>query len=164
MSLTVPTRPRSLPPSAGGYFAIFASGFVSLVLFVLILDQLGTSSTRLTLALVLFPAVAILVFGGFTFTNSLAGWHTSDRACPPAISAASMLASLLGATGFVALPGAFFFLGFDALPFTIGIMLGLLAHGVLIAPFARKDGSYTLAGFLGRRFESRILRLAAAIA
>ena len=164
MSLTAPIRPRTPPASAGGYFAILASGFVSLVLLLLIFDQLGSPSARLTLAQVAFPGLAVLVIGALTVTNSGAGWHACNRACPPAISAVSTLAAVLGATGFVALPGAFFFLGFDALPFTIGIMLGLMLHVVLIAPFARKDGSYTLASYLGRRFESRMLRLSAAVA
>ena len=164
MSLTAPIRSRTPPASAGGYFAILASGFVSLVLLLLIFDQLGSPSARLTLAQAAFPGLAVLVIGALTVTNSGAGWHAANRACPPAIGAVSTLAAVLGATGFVALPGAFFFLGFDALPFTIGIMLGLVLHVVLIAPFARKDGSYTLASYLGRRFESRMLRLSAAIA
>ena len=161
MSVTASSR-RTPPASAGGYFAILASGFVSLVLLLLIFDQLGSPASRLTLALVAFPGLAVLVIGALTATKSGAGWHACNRACPPAISAVSMLAAVLGATGFVALPGAFFFLGFDALPFTLGLMLGLVLHVVLIAPFARKDGSYTLASYLGRRFESRMLRLAAA--
>ncbi len=164
MSVIVPTRQRSLPTSVAGYFAILASAFVSLVLLLLIFDQLGTTQSRLTLAQIAFPGLAMLVIGVLSTANTGAGWHACNRACPPALSAVSMLAAVLGATGFVALPGAFFFLGFDALPFTIGIMLGLLLHAVLIAPFARKDGSYTLASYLGRRFESRLLRLAAAIA
>lgn len=164
LSVTIPSRPRTPPASAGGYFAILASGFVSLVLLLLIFDQLGSPSARLTLAQVAFPGLAVLVIGALTVTNTRAGWHACNRMCPPAISAVSMLAAVFGATGLVALPGAFFFLGFDALPFTIGIMLGLVLHVVLIAPFARKDGSYTIASYLGRRFESRMLRLAAAIA
>ncbi len=164
MSVTLPSRAQTPPASAGGYFAILASGFVSLVLLLLIFDLMGLPSPRLTLAQVAFPGLAMLVIGALTVTNSIAGWHSCNRACPPAISAVSMLAATLGATGFVALPGAFFFLGFDALPFTIGIMFGLVLHVVLIAPFARKDGSYTIASYLGRRFESRMLRLAAAVA
>ena len=152
------------PSGAAGHFAIFVSGFVSLGLLALIFDQLGGFGSRPTLALALYPGLAILLIGGLATTSSLAAWHTAGRACPPALSAVSMLASLLGATGFVALPGAYFFLGFDALPFTTGILLGLLLHAILIAPFARKDGSYTLASYLGRRFESRVLRLLAAVA
>lgn len=114
------------------------------------------------LVLVAFPLAACVLIGAVSFTSSSHVWLTGGRVTPPALGAASALASCLGGIGFVVLPGAFFFLGFDALPFTCGIMLGLLLNAVLIAPYARKDGSATLAGFIGQRFESRILRLVAA--
>ena len=164
--MAISTFTRAKPPAspAGGYFAVLASGFAALVLLLLIFDQLGAPAGRLTLALFAFPAAIFVAIGAATYSASLAGWQTCDRACPPALGAASSLAATLGGIGFVALPGAFFFLGFDALPFTTGIVLGLLLHAVLISPFARKDGAYSLAGFLGRRFESRLLRVCAAAA
>jgi cation/acetate symporter len=70
----------------------------------------------------------------------------------------------LGATGLAALAGGFFFLGFDALPYAIGIAAGLVASAVLVQPYVRKDGALTLAGYVGRRFESRVLRLVAGVA
>ena len=164
MSVTTATRTPGLQSTPGAYFAVFVSSFVALVLLLLIFDQLGASGMQLTWAMAAFPAVIFVLIGAASFTNTAAGWHACDRSCPPALGAASALAGILGATGFVALPGAFFFLGFDALPFSTGILLGLLLHAVLIAPFARKDGSFTVAGYIGRRFESRSLRLAAAVA
>ena len=148
----------------GAYFAVLASGFVATLLLALIFDQLGTPDGTLTLWIVGFPVAAFAVIGVSGFATSSRAWFACDRACPPALGAASSLVSILGGVGFVALPGAFFVLGFDALPFTSGIVLGLLLHAVLIAPFARKEGSSSLAGFIGRRFESRILRIYAAVA
>lgn len=156
--------PRPAGSTAGSYFAILASGFVALVFLLLIFDQLGAPAGRLTFALVAFPAAIFVAIGAATFTSRLASWQTCDRACPASLGAASSLIATLGGVGFVALPGVFLFLGFDALPFTDELMLGLLLHAVLVAPFARKDGGYTLAGYLGRRFESPVLRVAAALA
>ncbi len=163
MTMTAVSRPVPVPAAPGAYFAVLASSFVALVLLLLIFDQLGTNSTQLTWIMVAFPAALFAIIGAVCFSNTTAGWHACDRLCPPALGAASTLAGILGCTGFVALPGAFFFLGFDALPFSTGIILGLLLHAVLIAPFARKDGAFTVAGYIGRRFESRTLRLAAAM-
>ena len=164
MTIAAAPRPAPSPASPGAYFAVLASSFVALVLLLLIFDQLGANSTQLAWVMAAFPAAIFALIGAACFTNSAAGWHACDRICPPALGAASTLVGILGCTGFVALPGAFFFLGFDALPFSTGILLGLLLHAVLIAPFARKDGAFTVAGYIGRRFESRGLRLAAAVA
>jgi len=45
---------------------------------------------------------------------------------------------------------------------SIGWCAGLVFMGVLFAPFVRKFGAYTVPTFLGRRFESRAVRVAAA--
>ena len=164
MAIIAFTPSRPVQSSAGAYFAVLASGFVSLIFLALIFEQLGAPASRLTLAIVTFPVAAFALIGAAGFTSDGRMWFACDRACPPALGAASSLTATLGGIGFVALPGAFFFLGFDALPFTSGIMLGLLLHAILIAPFARKDGASTLAGFIGRRFESRVLRLCTAVA
>ena len=44
----------------------------------------------------------------------------------------------------------------------IGWYAGLVFMGVLFAPFVRKFGAYTVPTFLGRRFESRIVRIVSA--
>lgn len=164
MAISAFNRPRPLAPAIGSYFAVLASGFIALIFLLLIFDQLGAPAARMTLALIAFPTVAFTLIGVASFTPFLDGWQTCDRACPPALGAASSLAAVFGCVGFVAIPGALFFLGFDALPFTTGILFGLLLNAVLVAPFARKDGSYSMAGYFGRRFDSTILRASAALA
>lgn len=70
--------------------------------------------------------------------------------------------SALGATGLVALTGVFFVSGFDGLAITIGGLAGFVVMAILLAPFLRKFGAYTVPTYLGRRFESRLLRLLSA--
>jgi cation/acetate symporter len=68
----------------------------------------------------------------------------------------------LGGAGFLGLTGAFFAVGYDALCLSLGISAGLVFMGVLLAPFLRKSGDYTVPSYLSRRFESRTLRVVAA--
>ena len=68
----------------------------------------------------------------------------------------------LGGAGFLALTGSLFIVGFDAMCLSIGWYAGLVFMGVLFAPFVRKFGAYTVPTFLGRRFESRTVRVVAA--
>ena len=56
-----------------------------------------------------------------------------------------------------------FFLGFDALAIGLGWTFGMFLLAVLFAPYLRKAGSYTLPSFLGHRFRSRGLRMAASV-
>jgi cation/acetate symporter len=68
----------------------------------------------------------------------------------------------MGATGTVGLAGLFFLVGFDALCIVAAGLAGFVLMAVLLAPFVRKFGAFTLPSYLGRRFDSRVVRLAAA--
>jgi cation/acetate symporter len=65
--------------------------------------------------------------------------------------------------GFLSYTGTVFFLGFDALAIGLGWTFGMFLLAVLFAPYLRKTGSYTLPSFLGHRFRSRGLRMAASV-
>jgi cation/acetate symporter len=80
----------------------------------------------------------------------------------PAIYNGFVLAAIaVGGVGFIAYTGTIFFLGFDALAIGLGWTFGLFAASVLFVPYLGKAGSYTLPSFLGHRFRSRSLRMAA---
>ena len=68
----------------------------------------------------------------------------------------------MGATGLVAMTGVFFLIGFDALCLVIGGLAEFVIMAVMLAPFLRKFGAFTVPSYLGRRFESRTVRLLAA--
>jgi cation/acetate symporter len=58
--------------------------------------------------------------------------------------------------------GALFLIGFDALCIFIGMIAGLVAMAILLAPFVRKFGASTLPGFLTHRFRSPLAGITAA--
>ncbi len=68
----------------------------------------------------------------------------------------------MGATGIVAMTGVFFLIGFDALCLMIGGLAGFVIMAVMLAPFFRKFGTFTVPSYLGRRFESKRRALLAA--
>jgi cation/acetate symporter len=71
--------------------------------------------------------------------------------------------TVLGATGLLALTGAFYLIGADALCLGLGYLAGFVLAGVVLAPFLRKFGAYTLPSYLGQRFESRTVRVSGAL-
>ena len=64
----------------------------------------------------------------------------------------------VGYLPWMALTGLFFIHGFDAWCIGTGVVAGFVVMGVAIAPFLRKFGGFTVASYLGRRFDSRLLR------
>ena len=93
-------------------------------------------------------------------TASLEDFFISGQRVPPLYNGFALSANLVSGAGLMGLIGSFFFIGYDALPIALGWCTGLGLTAVLFAPYLRKIGAYTLPGYFGIRFSSRILRLA----
>lgn len=148
-------------PRLGTYFGIFMSAFVALTLLVLILEALGAADSTLQLAMFLGPIAFYAIIGLAAYSSEPIDYFAAGRRVPAFYTGLVLAQTALGATGFVALTGAFFLIGFDALCIVIGGLAGFVVMAVLLAPFFRKFGAFTVPSYLGKRFESRALRLVA---
>jgi len=156
-------RARVVNPRLGTYFSIFAALFTVLFLLVLIFEQLSFSEAMLKLG---FFVVPILIYAGIGLSvgsNDTLNYFAAGRRVPAAYTGLLLAASALGSTLLVAGTGAFFFSGFDALVLMMGTLTGFVVMAITLAPFYRKFGAFTVPSYLGRRFESRALRIASAV-
>ena len=156
------SRTRVVNPRLGTYFSIFASGFAALVLMLLILEQLGASDNLIRNTMLIGPLVLYTAVGLSASTRESFDFFASGRRVPPVFNGLVVAVTSVGATGVVAGTGLFFLNGFDAWCIVIGLTGGLVVMSVLVAPFLRKFGAFTVPSYLGRRFESRTVRVAAA--
>ncbi len=95
-------------------------------------------------------------------TREANDYFVCGRRVPAFFNGLVLAISALGGAGFLAVTGAFFSVGFDALCLSLGFCAGFVFMGLLLAPFLRKFGAYTIPTYLGRRFESQTLRVVAA--
>ena len=89
-------------------------------------------------------------------------FFAAGRRVPAGYTGLGIAGATMGATGIVAMTGVFFLIGFDALCLVIGGLAGFVIMAVMLAPFFRKFGMFTVPSYLGRRFESRAVRLLSA--
>ena len=155
-------RTRLVNPRLGTYFGIFTSAFVGLVLVAMIFEQLGTPDDLLRGFMLVAPVVMLVAIGFASMTREPLEFFAAGRRVPAVYGGIGLAVTALGATGMVGLTGAFFFIGFDAVCIVNGALAGFVVMAVLLAPFLRKFGTYTVPTYLARRFESRMLRVAAA--
>lgn len=154
---------RAVNPRLGSYFGIFLSAFAAIALMSLILYGLGIDAPMLSLAMLLGPLALYAGIGAATHATDPLDFFAAGRRVPAFFNGLVLAMSAFGATGLVGLTGLFFLIGFDALFIAIGALGGFVIMAVLLAPFLRKFGAYTIPSYLGRRFESRPLRLATAL-
>jgi cation/acetate symporter len=157
------TRTRSVHPRLGIYFGIYVSAFVTLSLLTLIFEGLGTSVTYLKSLMLLGPILLYAAIGIASHTSDTFDYFASGRRVPAFYMGLGLATTALGGTGLLGLTGAFFLIGFDALCLVIGGLAGFVFMAVLLAPFFRKFGAFTVPSYLGRRFDSRGLRVVSAL-
>lgn len=155
-------RTRMVNPKLGVYFGIFTSGFVSIAVLALILESLGLPVRLTEMLMLLGPIALVATIGLACFTREPLDYFASGRRVPEFYSGLGLALTAMGGTGLLAVTGAFFLTGFDALCLGIGGFAGFVVMATLLAPFYRKFGAYTVPSYLGRRFDSRVVRIVAA--
>lgn len=160
MSLT-PSR-QLVNPLLGVYFGIFTSLLVGIVLMALMLEQLGLEDRMLRALIAGGLAMLVAGLAVATRTNAIPELLFAGRRVPAVFTGLTLSVTLLGGTTLAALPGLFYLIGFDALFLTAGMTTGLVVFAILIAPYIRKFGAYSVPAYLGLRFGSPMLRVVAA--
>jgi len=150
-------------PRLGTYFSIFAALFTALFLLILIFEQLRLDEHLLKVVFFAGPIVIYAAIGLSVASNDTLNYFASGRRVPALYTGALLATCSLGGTFIVAGTGAFFFAGFDALVLMLGTLTGFVVMAIVLAPFYRKFGAFTVPSYLGRRFESRPLRIITAV-
>ncbi len=160
--MSLNTTYPAVNPRLGTSFGIFTSAFASLVLMLIILEQLGLQRDWISELIIGLPVLFYAGIGVAVRTANVDDFFLSGQRVPALYNGFALSANLIGGAGLLGAIGAFFFLGYDAMPIVLGWCAGLGLMSVLFAPYLRKTGAYTLPGFFGIRFSSRIVRLVAA--
>ncbi len=153
------SRSRLVNPRLGTYFGIFVSALLGLVLLLIIFEQLGTPDALLRWVMLIGPLLLYAAIAASVFTKDPLDFFVVGRRVPAGYTGLGIASSAMGATGIVAMTGVFFIIGFDALFIVIGGLAGLVLMAVMLAPFLRKFGMFTVPSYLGRRFDSRSVRI-----
>ncbi len=154
---------RLVNPKLGIFFAIFSSAYVALILLSLIGEQIGMPQDPLRWAVLICPLILYAGIGIASRTENSLDYFAAGRRVPAVYSGFALALSAFGGTGLVAVTGTLFLIGFDALCLMIGGLAGFVVMGILLAPFFRKFGAYTIPSYLARRFDSIFLRYVAAL-
>jgi cation/acetate symporter len=110
------------------------------------------------LTFALYIAIAIR-----TRVNTTAGFYVAEQGIPPVANGAAIAADWMSAASFISMAGLISFLGFDGAIYLIGWTGGYVLLALLLAPYLRKFGKYTVPDFVGDRY-SEAARTVAVVA
>ena len=110
------------------------------------------------LSFVLYIGVAIWARAGSTKEFYVAGGGVH-----PVVNGMATAADWMSAASFISMAGLIAFLGYDGSVYLMGWTGGYVLLAVLLAPYLRKFGKYTVPQFIGDRYYSQSARLVAII-
>ena len=90
------------------------------------------------------------------------GFYVADQGVPAVFNGAATAADWMSAASFTSMAGLISFMGFDGAVYLMGWTGGYVLLALLLAPYLRKFGKYTVPDFVGDRYGSDTARLVAA--
>ena len=109
----------------------------------------------------LFVGFTILVYaiiGVLSRTAQVSEYYVAGRKVPAFYNGMATGADWMSAASFVGMAGTLYALGYDGLAFVLGWTGGYVLVSVLLAPFLRKFGAYTVPDFLAARYGGNLAR------
>ncbi|MGD1899723.1 MAG: sodium:solute symporter family protein [Phormidesmis sp.] len=114
--------------------------------------------------------LAVLSFAAYTYigwrsrVRDTKGFFIADQGVPSIANGAATAADWMSAASFISMAGLISFLGYDGSIYLMGWTGGYVLLALLLAPYLRKFGKYTVPDFVGDRYYSNVARGVAVVA
>jgi len=147
-------------------YQVYTAGFILLVVMLAVLEQLGLSREWISS---IFLMVTIGVYAGIGImsrTTDATEYYVAGRSVPAIYNGMAVGSDWMSAASFMGMAGTLYLTGYNGLAFVMGWSGGYCLVALLLAPYLRKFGQFTIPDFLGERYGGhlpRLLGIAAAI-
>ena len=144
----------------------FTLGVVIYVLLLGGLERLGMPRSWIGLTFLLSTIALYAGIGMLTRTTDATEYYVAGRRVPAIYNGMAIGADWMSAASFLGLAGTLYLTGYSGLAFIMGWTGGYCLVALVLAPYLRKFGQFTIPDFLGERYGGhlpRFIGLAAAI-
>ncbi len=114
-----------------------------------------------------FIILTLIMYGVIawrTHVTDISGFYVAGRGVPAVANGMATAADWMSAASFISMAGLIAFLGYDGTVYLMGWTGGYVLLALLLAPYLRKYGKYTVPDFIGDRYYSNTARAVAAVA
>ncbi len=142
----------------GRMYGTYTGGFLAFIVLLALLEQVGVPNKILGYLFVGFTIVVYAVIGVMTRTAQVSEYYVAGRRVPAFYNGMATGADWMSAASFVGMAGTLFLLGYDGIAWVLGWTGGFVLVSILIGPYLRKFGAYTVPDFLAFRFGGNVAR------
>ncbi|UGQ45840.1 sodium:solute symporter family protein [Massilia endophytica] len=159
---------RSLFARLSRYYLLFALGFACFLVALAVLEKEGMPRVWIGYMFMFATIVLYASIGVLSRTSNVAEYYVAGRRVPALYNGMATAADWISAASFISLAGGLYLHGFDGLAYIMGWTGGYCLVALLIAPYLRRFGQYTIPDFLAARYggerHGRTVRLMAVAA
>jgi cation/acetate symporter len=147
----------------GRMYGTYTGGFIGFIILLALLEWAGVPNKVLGYLFVGFTIAVYAVIGVMTRTAQISEYYVAGRRVPAFYNGMATGADWMSAASFVGMAGTLFLLGYDGLTWVLGWTGGFVLVSLLIGPYLRKFGAYTVPDFMAFRFGGNFARFIAVI-
>ncbi len=145
------------------YYSFYTGGFVMFLLSLAVAEYMGMPEqwigwTFMAATVGLYAAIGII-----SRTSDIDEFYVAGRRVPAVYNGMASGADWMSAASFIGMAGTLYQKGYDGLAFIMGWTGGYVLVALLLAPYLRKFGQYTIPDFMGARYGGNAARMVAVL-
>lgn len=142
-----------------GYYLAYTGGFIVLILVLAVLERQGMPPRWIGYAFLFFTIMIYAAIGIMSRTSNVSEYYVAGRRVPAVFNGMATGADWMSAASFIGLAGTLYLSGYQGLAYVMGWTGGYVLVALLLAPYLRKFGQYTIPDFLAARYGGNAARL-----
>ena len=147
------------PAQLRRYYAIYSICFLVFILTLGVLERYGMPSRWIGYAFLFLTIILYATIGVMARTSNVAEYYVAGRRIPAMFNGMATGADWMSAASFIGLAGTLYLSGYQGLAYVMGWTGGYVLVALLLAPYLRRFGQYTIPDFLSARYGGNAARL-----
>jgi cation/acetate symporter len=145
-------------------YAFYTGGFLAFVIVLAILEQFGLKREWIGFIFLMATIGLYAGIGIMSRTTDAAEYYVAGRRVPAVYNGMATGADWMSAASFIGMAGTLYLTGYGGLAFIMGWTGGYVLVALLLAPYLRKFGQFTIPDFLGERYGGNLPRFIGIVA
>jgi cation/acetate symporter len=143
----------------GKIYGVYTGGFTAFVIILAILEQFGVPNAIIGYLFIFMTIGIYALIGILSRTADISEYYVAGRRVPAFYNGMATGADWMSAASFISMAGGLYLQGYDGLAFVLGWTGGYVLVAILLAPYLRKFGQFTVPDFLGTRYGGNFARI-----
>jgi cation/acetate symporter len=142
----------------GKVYGIYTGTFIGFTVFIGVLEMLGVPNRILGYLFIFLTLGVYALIGWLARTAEVNEYYVAGRTVPAFYNGMATGADWMSAASFIGMAGSLYFGGYGGLAFVLGWTGGYVLVSILMAPYLRKFGQFTVPDFFGARYGGNLAR------